>query len=211
VGKFDLPPDVEDLAQRGFTPRVVPAGTALWRVHTSRGPHALPWNEPRRYGPKSRFDPHPPPVGDSSDVGVLYTATTLATCLAEVFQHTRVVDRSHGRPVATSWLTTRDLTLIDLQGQAALRLGAADAINGEAPRALTQAWARALVAAFPTVDGFWHRSAMDGGDCACLVTGPSADATTALPADPDFSRALDEGRMVSAVAQAAGLIGFAVI
>ncbi|MEJ5943851.1 RES family NAD+ phosphorylase [Pseudokineococcus basanitobsidens] len=205
------PPSRSELRQRGFTPVELPAGTPLWRVHMAQGSHALPWDEPRRYGPVDRFDPHPPTPQVHAGVGVLYTATTLVTCLAEVFQATRVINRTHLRPTATSWLTTRDLTLVDLQGQAALRLGAAESINGTARRSQTQAWARALVDAFPAVDGFWHRSAMDGGHCACLVVGSQADATTALPAHPDFSRPLDEVAMGDAAAQAAGLIGYDVV
>ncbi|WP_299039406.1 RES family NAD+ phosphorylase [uncultured Pseudokineococcus sp.] len=189
----------------------LPAGTPLWRVHLAQGPYALPWDTARRFGPLERFDPHPPPPGPHPEVGVLYTATTLVTCLAEVFQATRVIDRVHLRPTATSWRTTRDLMLIDLQGQAALRLGAAESINGTARRSRTQAWARALVAAFPTVDGFRHRSAMDGGDCVCLVVGPHADGTTALPENPEFSRPLDEVAMGDVAAEAAGLLGYDVV
>lgn len=211
VAKLPDPPTQEELRRRGCSTVDLPAGTLLWRVHFAQGMYSLPWNTARHFGPVDRFDPHPPPPNVHDEVGVLYTATTLVTCLAEVFQLTRVIDRVHLRPTATSWRTIRDLTLIDLQGRSALRLGASESINATAHRSRTQAWARLLVDAFPTADGFWRRSAMDGGDGVCLVVGPQADGTTALPERPDFSRSLDRPSMEDVTAQVAGLIGYDIV
>ncbi|WP_339575926.1 RES family NAD+ phosphorylase [Pseudokineococcus basanitobsidens] len=179
-------------------------------MHATVGPYVLPWDRARTYGPVDRFDPHPLPVGDDSGVGVLYTALSVRTCLAEVFQDSRVV-MTEQRPYATSWPTTRDLDLVDLTGTAALLLGAADAIGADRRRARTQAWARALLEAFPAVDGFWHRSAMDGGDCVCLVSCVASGALDAVPPRPAFSLPLTHRSMADVVDVAASEIGYLVV
>ena len=101
----------------------------LWRIHRTQGSHVLPWNQLRRFGPipTMRYDPQPEPAAPSIE-GVLYTATSLATALAETFQATRVVDSRSFEPQATAWTPTRDLQLLDLTGGWALRNGAAFAL-----------------------------------------------------------------------------------
>jgi hypothetical protein len=57
------------------------------------------------------------------------------------------------------------------------------------PKDVTRAWARAIRAAYPELDGLWYRSSMDAGDPAiCLWDPPAASA---LPDTPDVLLPLD--------------------
>lgn len=82
--------------------RTLPEGTTLARIYFSGGPHPVRWNEFRHYGPtNARFDHHVPDGhGDSrtQDRSVLYCGSDALTCLAEVFQQTRRIDRVRNGP-----------------------------------------------------------------------------------------------------------------
>ena len=160
----------------------------LWRIHRTQGPHVLGWNQLRTFGPipTMRYDPHPEPAGPSTE-GVLYTATSLATALAETFQATRVVDTRSFAPQLTAWTPTRDLRLLDLTGGWALRNGAAFSL-ATAPKSTCRAWARQIRATWPDLDGLWAPSTMTG-DANVVLWNP---AHTSLRAAPDFSRPLAE-------------------
>ena len=95
----------------------------LWRVHRTVGLHVLPWNLFRTYGPLTsmRWDPHPGEHPAAGTGGVLYAAGDIATCLAEVYQTTRLVDTGSGAPALTAWTPLRALRLLDLTGTWALR------------------------------------------------------------------------------------------
>ena len=131
----------------------------LWRIHRTRGTHVLAWNQQRGFGPlpTMRYDPQPEPTGPSSE-GVMYTATSLATALAETFQATRVVDSRSFGPQVTAWTPTRDLHLLDLTGNWALRNGAAFAL-ATAPKSTCRAWARQIRATWPDLDGMMTAAA----------------------------------------------------
>jgi RES domain-containing protein len=148
----------------------------------------LAWNQLRTFGPipTMRYDPHSEPTGMSAE-GVLYTATSLATALAETFQATRVVDSRSFAPQVTAWTPTRDLRLLDLTGIWALRNGAAFSL-ATAPKSTCRAWARQIRATWPDLDGLWTPSTMTGGANVVLWN----PAQTSLPASPDFSRPLAE-------------------
>lgn len=160
----------------------------LWRIHRTQGGHVLAWNQMRSFGPlpTMRYDPHPEPTGTSAE-GVLYTATGLATALAETFQTTRVVDSRSFAPQVTAWTPTRDLRLLDLTGSWALRNGAAFSL-ATAPKSTCRAWARQIRATWPDLDGLSTPSTMTGGTNVVLWN----PARSSLPATPDFSRPLAE-------------------
>lgn len=162
-----------------------------WRIHRTAGAHVLAWNEPRLFGPLTsmRFDPHPdtapgPAVHDSA--GVHYSASDVATAVAEVFQRSRAVDMTSGRPMLTGWLPVRPLRLLDLGGSWALRHGAAQSL-ASAPRSVCRAWARAIATEIPELDGVRAPSTMTGAANVVLWQR----AADALPSAPAFSRPLD--------------------
>lgn len=168
--------------------------TRLVRVFAAGGRHRQRWNSFRYSGPlpHARFDPHPlaPNGGPTSgkDPGSLYFGLSVRTSLAEVFQSSSIVDRSTRRPHLVVFRPRRTLCLLDLAGLWPTRAGASQEISS-GPKVITQAWARAIRAAHPDLDGLWYRSSMDSGDPAiCLWDPPAANA---LPSTPEVLLPLD--------------------
>ncbi|HEV7648432.1 MAG TPA: RES family NAD+ phosphorylase [Actinophytocola sp.] len=171
----------------------VHSGTRLVRVFAAAGAHQQRWNTFRTTGPlpHARFDPHPPRAGGrpgKADVGVLYFGLSARTSVAEVYQQTSIVDRCTRRPHLVVFQPRRTLRLLDLTGLWPTRAGASQEISS-GPKDVTQAWARAIRAAFPDLDGLWYRSSMDSGDPAVCLWEPSAG--DALPTSPDVLLPLD--------------------
>ncbi|CAM3391938.1 RES family NAD+ phosphorylase [Kibdelosporangium persicum] len=169
-------------------------GTRLVRIFAAGGAHRQRWNSFRYTGPlpHGRFDPHPlGPEGrpaDSPGNGVLYFGLSVRTSLAEVFQSTSIVDRSTRRPHLVVFRPQRTLRLLDLSGLWPTRAGASQELSSGS-KTLTQAWARAIRAAHPELDGVWYRSSMDGGEPAICLFDPPAG--TAIPPAPDMLLPLD--------------------
>jgi hypothetical protein len=168
--------------------------TRLVRIFAAGGRHGQRWNSFRVHGPlpHARFDPHPPGPGGAPATrpghGTLYFGLSVRTSVAEVFQTTSLVDRSTRRPHLVVFGPRRTLHLLDLAGLWPTRAGASQEISS-GPKPVTQAWARAIRAAHPELDGLWYRSSMDSGDPAiCLWEPPAA---TALPRNPDVLVPLD--------------------
>ena len=150
-----------------------------------------------------RFDPHPEPVGDHRDEGVLYAAIDLATALAEVYQETRLIDTIRFAPAATAWNPTRPLRLLNLDGTWALRNHAAHAL-ANAPSNVCRAWARAIRTTWPELDGLWAPSTMTGRPNVVLWT----PATDSFPLRPAFSEALTRTFLYTFVEQTAAALGY---
>lgn len=199
--KLPLPPPTEQLRYQPQHRHELDAETVLWRVHRTSGEHVVPWNRLRYWGPSAtmRFDPHEPP-SRTQDRGVSYTALTVPTALAEVFQQTRVLNSRRGAPYLTAWSPTRALRLLDLTGTWPIQAGASHVIN-TGRRDYCRAWARAIHTAWPELDGLWHHSAMTGGDAVTLFT----HAGDSFPARPMLSLPLDHpglrGHVLAAAAQ----------
>ena len=100
----------------------------------------------------------------------------MRTSVAEVFQATSIVDRRTRSPFLVVLRPRRTLRLLDLAGLWPTRVGASQEISS-GPKHVTQAWARAIRAAYPELDGLWYRSSMDSGDPAiCLWDPPGGHA-----------------------------------
>jgi hypothetical protein len=179
----------------------------LWRLHRSGGAHVIGWSELRRLGPlpSMRFDPHPPPLGDSAE-GVMCAATDVATALAEVFQATRLIDTDSFGPVLTAWQPSRTLRLLDLGGGWPLRNGAAHALTA-AKRSTCRAWARAIRSTWPDLDGLRSLSTMTGKPVVVLFS-PAADSFPGLPA---FSRPLGHPALRLLAESVASELGYRVL
>jgi hypothetical protein len=120
--------------------------------------------------------------------GALYFGLTVRTSVAEVFQQTSVVDRTTRRPHLVVFRPERTLRLLDLCGLWPTRAGASQEISS-GNKTMTQAWARAIRAAHPELDGVWYRSSMDSGEPAICLWDPPARG--ALPTAPDLLLPLD--------------------
>jgi hypothetical protein len=172
----------------------VHSGTHLVRVFAAAGAHRRRWNSFRYTGPLpfAEFDPQPPGSeggpAHAPEHGVLYFGLTIRTSIAELFRSTSVVDRATRRPHLVIVRPQRTIRLLDLAGLWPTRVGASQEIwIGNRQR--TQAWARAIRAAYPDLDGLWYRSSMDAGEpVVCLWDPPG---TSCLPSTPDLLLPLD--------------------
>jgi len=173
----------------GADERVVPQGTALFRVYFRGGDHPGTWNGFRHFGPvpSGRFDHH---LGRPhlQSRGIMYVAWHPRTCFAEVFQAKRRIDILSRVPLLVGFEVTRPMPLLDLTGLWPTRAGASTAISS-GPRARAQAWARRIYAAYPLLDGIFYGSSMDGNAPCAAVFERGLDA---LPASPRQHRALSD-------------------
>ncbi|SFK40620.1 RES family NAD+ phosphorylase [Amycolatopsis sacchari] len=196
MARLPLPPGRGTLiaARRNEDVVAVHPATSLVRIFSAGGSHPQRWNTFRRFGPlpHGRFDPQPPghggaPAEDPGN-GVAYFGLSVRTSVAEVYQTTSIVDRHTNAPQLVVVHPSRTLRLLDLSGLWPTRAGASQEISS-GPKQVTQAWARAIRAAFDDLDGLWYRSSMDGGGpSVCLWDPPAAGA---LPAEPDVLLPLD--------------------
>ena len=136
----------------------------------------------------------------------MYAAADLATAHAEVFQRTRVVDTVSFLPQVTAWRPTRPLRLLNVTKTWALRNGAA--ALGAAPHSTCRAWARAIRATWPDLDGLAAASTMTGGR-TIVLWNPAANS---FPNAPEFSRALSHPILkVAASRIAAEDLGYGIV
>lgn len=180
----------------------------LARITFATSPYALPWGRGRSYGPlaRCRWDPHPVPPGEHPGETVLYAAADLLTCVAEVFASTRCIDPHSNTPVLQVWEPTRTLRLLDLTSHWALRNGASVSLDS-APRSTCRAWAQAIRAAAPELDGLVTRSTMTGGENTVLFT----PATDSIPPQPRDSAPLSDPTIYALLLVLAPTIGYQVI
>ncbi|BEP14382.1 RES family NAD+ phosphorylase [Acidothermaceae bacterium B102] len=206
--KLPSAPSVEalhSLGTRDDDVLAVASHTVLWRIHATAGDHVVPWNQLRHFGPlDGRFDPHEPPPHEQP-AGVLYLAIEVATCVAEVYQSTRVVNRQDRSPYLTGLRLGRTVRLLDLAGDWPTRAGASQAINSTGRRDVTRGWTRSIHQAFPALDGLWHPSSMHAGrPCVTLFE----TAQDALPDEAEVSIPLSHPALADALAKVADNLGY---
>lgn len=190
---------------------VVAARGTMTRIYRTAGSQPSSWSGFRFHGPlpDMRFDPQPsgPPADSSRGVlyGALHTAevTGAATCLAEVFQRRRAVERTDERWLAV-FTPTRPVTLLDLSGAWPTRAGSSQAIaSGRRDRA--RAWSRAVYEQFEHVEGFQYPSAVLGGGRAVALFDRAAPA---LPSSPDANLPLSHPGLLLPLARICAAIGY---
>lgn len=185
------------------------AKSPLFRIHTIRGQHPMPWDGLREFGPlhQMRWDPHRPPLGMHPGVGVAYCATDPTTAFAEVFQSRRVI-RTDSDQALTAWFPTRDLRLLDLTGRWATTNGASASLHA-APRSTCRAWAQAIhdQQAVRRLDGLYVPSTMTLAPMTVLF---SASATS-FPAAPHLSLLLSHATARAIARKAAHALGWPVL
>jgi len=155
--------------------------TVLWRIYFGDGPHSGRWDGFRSYGPltTARFDHHVPPRREQ-ERAILYVGLAIATCVAEVFQDTRVIDRRRRAPWLVGFRLRRTVRLLDLTGDWPTRAGASQAVSsGRRDRA--RQWSAAIYDAYPETEGLWYRSSMHGGEPAMALYERARGALRAQP------------------------------
>ena len=139
--------------------------------------------------------------------GIYYTATDAKTCLAEVFQMARRIDRAFQSPWLAVFECAQPLLVVDLTGDFAARMGASMAIHsGDRERA--RGWARDLYEAFPNIQGIRYASSMNGGAPA-FALNERALRGALFPPHPLFHRALADDVMIDPLKHAAQALGYA--
>lgn len=123
--------------------RTLISSSTLLRIFdpTRYGTQALTF---RSYGPINRFDHQRlPPTGDRAEDlerGIYYAGLTLSCCLVEYFGDVGIIELKDQQICRVQ--LTRDLTLLDLRANGAMRAGAVAALAKIADRDLSQEWSR---------------------------------------------------------------------
>lgn len=203
--KFPEPPEAEQLAQVGPVLHMLPQGVLLWRVYFRASGHPVSWYEFRRYGPvrTARFDHHLEP-SRVQERGILYLAKSVPTCIAEVFQAGREIDRYTREPWLVGFELTRDVTLLDLRGAWPTRAGASMAISS-GPRPRAQRWSRTIYEAYPQVEGLLYPSSMYANEPSVALYERAEDA---LPTTPAFIRPLADPVLLRPLKRIAWEVGY---
>ncbi|MBI4935867.1 MAG: RES family NAD+ phosphorylase [Actinobacteria bacterium] len=194
--KLPEQPDLALLAALGPEEHLLDAGTQCWRVYFKGGAHPTQWNSFRDFGPTgSRFDHHVPPR-HSQTRAVLYGAvghTAVATCLAEVFQDTRTINRSRRDPWLVVFELTREVRLHSLCGLWPTRAGASTNISS-GPKHKARNWSRAIYETYGTIEGLYFGSSMNANEPAFALY---ERAVAALPLMPAGNWSLADSRLDS--------------
>jgi len=210
VAKFPQSPGVVALSRLIPAELILPIGTRLARVYYADARYPTAWNAFRYVGPlNARWDHHLPTAAGTAveqSRGIYYAATDAKTCLAEVFQMTRRIDRAFQSPWLCVFESAQPLRILDLAGDFATRMGASMAIHsGSHSRA--RGWARDLYEAFPHIQGVRYPSSMNGGAPA-FALNERALRTTVFPEHPLFHRGLADDLMLGPLMLAARALGY---
>jgi hypothetical protein len=183
----------------------------LARVYYSRSAHRQSWAQFRHFGPlNSRCDHHLANAQGkprTSSRGIYYAAADAKTCLAEVFQVTRRIDRVFQAPWLVVFETCAELKLLDLTGEFATRMGASMAIHSGS-RGRARGWARDLYEAYSDLQGIVYAASMHGGRPA-MALNERALKRNPFPAHPLLHRALADDSMLDSLKEAAVDLGYA--
>jgi RES domain len=139
--------------------------------------------------------------------GIYYAASDAKTCLAEVFQMTRRIDRAHRSPWLAVFESAQPLVLLDLVGDFSTRMGASMAIHSGS-RGRARGWTRDLYDVFPDMQGIRYASSMNGGAHA-FALNERALRSALFPRHPVFHRALADDVMLDPLKHAAQALGYA--
>ncbi|MDE0224964.1 MAG: RES family NAD+ phosphorylase [Gammaproteobacteria bacterium] len=201
-------PNLDTLDSTAPEWRSVEPGDELWRVYFRGGEHPSRWNQFRTFGPTdARFD-HQLEGQPAKGRAIMYLALNPVTCLAEVFQKTRTIHRSHRKPALVGFPVTQPLKLLDLTGAFPTRVGASMGLMTGA-RSVSRNWARELYVAYPEAQGLGYPSSMHANAVA-IVLNDRVDPAGALPDSPRFHKALDDPGMITLLKNAAREVGYVI-
>lgn len=211
MAKLPGPPAMEFLKALHPPVKTLATGTALARIYSVGGRHGTAWNTFRHFGPvgSSRFDHLQLNASDQPCVqsrSILYAAPSILTCLAEVFQDRRVINKFRDDRWVAVFEPETDLPLLDLTGNFVTRMGASTALHS-GPKSQARKWALALYEAFPHCDGIAYCSSMNGNALAIALTD-RAERRGVLPKHPAFNRSLADATLTDLLAAAADTLGY---
>lgn len=202
--KLPEPPSALELAKTDPAVHRLPAGTELARLYFRGGRYPSLWDTFRAFGPtQSRFDHHLPPPRVQAR-RILYAAAHGPTSLAEVFQHTRVIDRRAHDPWLVIFRLDQPLDLLDLTRTWPTRAGASMALSS-GPRPRAQRWSRAIYDAYPEIQGLYYPSSMYANKPAVVLY---ERALPAMPPRPAFHRPLTDPGLLGMLKKVAWEVGY---
>ncbi len=205
--KFPEPPAAKELAVVRPEWVTLEEGTPLWRVYMRGGAHPSSWDTLRDYGPLSgRFDHHLPPRKKQKRA-IMYAAEHGPTCLAEVYQDSRLIDSNSRVPWIAGFYLCAPLTLLDVSGVWSTRSGCSTALSS-GPRPRAQRWSQVIYEAYPSGQGIYYSSSMNGGKPAFAVL---ERGRACIPDVPFCNRALSDPSVKPMVLAAATSFGYAVL
>jgi hypothetical protein len=205
---------------------VLPAGTALVRLHEVGGRHPGEHDQFRWFGPllgRGRFDHHPagPPADHDPQHGVLYVAlddpttspqppggaggTVLDVVSSEAVQDGDVLAITDGLTL-TVWRTSGELRLLDLRGPWAQRTRAGVHLS-TARHERTQPWARAIRRQYPQLHGLLYTPATGGRAVAAALNETSGPY---LGGRIELSRRLHHPQLLPLVGEVGRRLGFSI-
>ncbi len=208
--KFPEPPSIAKLQALGIRADEkykLPARELVWRVYNRGGLYRSRWYDFRAFGPTdARFDHHLPPKR-IQDRKIIYGATFGPTCIAEVFQKTRTINRARRRPWLVGFEMRRDIVLLDLMGTWPTRVGTSQAINS-GTRRRSRRWSQSVYDAFPDIEGILYPSSMYKNEPAIALYERAEDA---LPNAPLFHKPLDDGALLIPLQNIANAVGYCIV
>lgn len=176
MAALNAPPPKTPVDPSRLTKLSIKAGATLIRVYDPKSKYKPGPRTFRKNGPRARFDHHRGTrngatiaPSDDPDRAVYYAAFSLSSAVVEVFGEDRVIERGTFRVVYST--IEKDLLLLDLRGNAAIRAGTIHAIGQVEDTAKTQAWSRYIYENTPTygiVDGLIYANAHNGEDAILL-------------------------------------------
>lgn len=207
MAKLPNPPGRERLRSIGPEIAALPARALLFRIYFRGGQHPGQWNEFRSFGPLAlaRFDHHPEPTGVHPELGILYAAPEIKTCVAEVFQETRHVDTRQREPWLVGFSLSNEIPLLNLTEDWPTRAGASMNINS-GPRPKCRRWSRLVYEAYPQqVAGLLYASSMHANREAVALYERAAGS---MPASPTMHIPLSHPGLLGALDETAGQLGY---
>jgi hypothetical protein len=115
------PPEIE--ARQDIKPelKTIMPGTLVWRIFFASGDFPVQWDRFRYFGPTAnRFDHHLLNKNHEAYLqgrGIMYLSVgdqAIPSCLAEVFQTTRIIDRTSRSPTLVGFKLQKSLTLLNM-------------------------------------------------------------------------------------------------
>ena len=137
----------------------------------------------------------------------MYGADDPTTCIAEVFQKTRVINRWHREPWLVGFETGNEMRLLDLTGTFPTRAGASMGLM-IGPRSVSRAWARAFHDSWSEIDGLYYPFSMHANRPA-MVLNERARAAGVIPEHASFHRSLGDPAILSILRNTAHALGYA--
>jgi hypothetical protein len=180
--KLPKSPGIRRMREAGPEEVILEEGTLLFRVYFQGGDHPGSWDEFRSFGPlvSARFDHHPSPQRDHPDLGILYGAREVKTCVAEVFQQTRNINLRRRNPWLVGFELAHDVRLLDLLGNWPTRMGSSTQISS-GRHSVVRGWSRDIYAAYPELHGVIYGSSMNAYREAVALYERGASALPTRP------------------------------